>query len=467
MLKNISQTLRQQISTSAKKANRVNERLSSGKRINRAADDAAALALSSRSKARAASIERANRNIGEAMSALQYADSGAAAIYDSLSKMLQLAVQSSNGIYSDQERALLQEEYSSLQENIQAISLGTNHQDHLTVLNAGWVQLAFAIDVSASMGGEIANLKSAINGGSSSLASLLENNDIYTQFSITEVGNLEDPTDGADTRAILGSPDFADELDALSHRGQAEDPFSAISSMLGVVGDDSVQFASLADQRHIVYITDTGLEQSVTPATQASTQAALEAAGVTFHGIRSGGGPGALDPLSDATGGTKNPLAGDGSNISSVLDDINDIILDAAESKRPTAMMLGPDAIDSTNVDVPVNLSLNALKVTFTSTDIETREAANTAIGQVKEAIDYLSSRRTMLGASFNRLQSALETNLNRRLELQSHVANIENADIALAVADSVNVQLKTQASTEMLQRFYQIKSSTLGKLLG
>ena len=88
MLKNISQTLRQQISTSAKKANRVNERLSSGKRINRAADDAAALALSSRSKARAASIERANRNIGEAMSALRYADSGAAAIYDSLSKML-------------------------------------------------------------------------------------------------------------------------------------------------------------------------------------------------------------------------------------------------------------------------------------------------------------------------------------------------------------------------------------------
>ena len=33
-------------------------------------------------------------------------------------------------------------------------------------------------------------------------------------------------------------------------------------------------------------------------------------------------------------------------------------------------------------------------------------------------------------------LAEALETNLNRRLELQSHVANIENADIALAVAD-------------------------------
>ena len=65
MLKNISQTLRQQISTSSQKANRVNERLSSGKRANRAADDAAALALSCRSKAKAASIERANRNIGE------------------------------------------------------------------------------------------------------------------------------------------------------------------------------------------------------------------------------------------------------------------------------------------------------------------------------------------------------------------------------------------------------------------
>ena len=208
------------------------------------------------------------------------------------------------------------------------------------------------------------------------------------------------------------------------------------------------------------------LEQPVTPATQASTQAALEAAGVTFHGIRSGGGPGALDLFSDATGGTKNPLAGDGSNIASVLDDINDIILDAAESKRPTAMMLGPDAIDSTNVDVPVNLSLNALKVTFTSPDIETREAANTAIGLVKEAIDYLGSRRTMLGASFNRLQSALETNLNRRLGFNP-MPPTSKMQTSHALADSVNVQLQTQTSLKCCSCFYQIKSSTLGKLLG
>ena len=62
------------------------------------------------------------------MSALQYADTGAAAIYDSLSKMLQLAVSPQTAFIPDQERAHLQEEYSSHQETIQAISLGTNHQ---------------------------------------------------------------------------------------------------------------------------------------------------------------------------------------------------------------------------------------------------------------------------------------------------------------------------------------------------
>ncbi|MGC6509498.1 MAG: flagellin [Myxococcota bacterium] len=465
MLKNISHNLSRRINTSVKKANRVNEQLSTGKRVNRAADDAAGLALACRANTRAASISRANQNINEAMSAIQLAEAGSSVIYDNLTKMLELAIQANNGIYSDEERNLLQMEYSALQESIQSISLGSSHQDHLTVLNAGWVQLAFAIDVSGSMGGEIANLKTAINGGSSSLASLLENNDIYTQFSITAVGNTEDPSDGADTRAILGSPDFSDALDGLSHRGQLEDPYSAITSMIGGVGNDNVQFASIADQRHIVYITDTGLERSVSPATKASTQAALEAAGITFHGIRSGGGPGALDALSDATGGTKNPLAGDGSNISSVLDDINDIILDAAESKRPTAMMFGPDAADSTDVDVPVNMSLNALKLTFTSSDIKTRDAANLAIHQVKEAIEYYNTRRTMLGAAFNRLQSALEINSSRHLELKSHAFRIEDADLAKVTMSAISTELKAKTSTEMLQKFFQIKSTTLSKL--
>ena len=173
MLKNISHTLGRQISSSVRQFGRINEQLSSGKRVNRAADDAAGLAVASRSKTKAVSIARANHNIGEALAAVQLAEAGASVIFDSLTEMMKLAVQASNGLYSDADRDFMQQEYESHQSTIQAISLGSSHQNNLTVLNAGWVQLAFAIDVSGSMGGEIANLRNAINGWASTLASLL------------------------------------------------------------------------------------------------------------------------------------------------------------------------------------------------------------------------------------------------------------------------------------------------------
>ena len=465
MLKNISHALGNQLSGAVRQLGRAQEKISTGKRINRAADDAVGLAISNRFQTKALSTERANHNINDAMSAIQLAEAGAAEIYQHILGMKELAIQASNGTYSDEERQHLQEVYQGHQLSIQRISLGSNHQDALTVLNGGWVQLSFAIDVSGSMGGEIANLRNAINGGTSSLASLLENNDIYTQFSLTAVGNRED-SDGADTKAILGDPAFTEELDALRAVGQYEDPYAAISSMIGVMGNDLVGFSSLADQRHIVYITDTGREYIAdSSVSQNSTLAAIKDNGITFHAIRSGGGASALDTFVDQTSGTKVGLNSDGSNIAAALDDINDIIIENTKDKRPTPIQAGPDVIDQVKLDIPVNMSLNALGLTFTSSDVKTMASANTAIGQLQSALSYYSDRRAFLGGSFKRLEAALEINLSNHAQLKSQASRIEDADMARSVAVSVGMQFRAQTSTEMLQKWFQIKSSTLSRL--
>jgi len=90
------------------------EKLSTGLRINRAADDAAGLSLSEGLRAQIRGSEQARRNSDDATAMLQIAESGAQEITDSLQRMRELAIEASNGTYSNTERAYIQLEYGQL-----------------------------------------------------------------------------------------------------------------------------------------------------------------------------------------------------------------------------------------------------------------------------------------------------------------------------------------------------------------
>jgi flagellin len=90
------------------------EKLSTGLRINRASDDAAGLSVSEglRSQIRGSDMARRNANDGLAM--LQIAEGGTQEITNSLQRMRELAIQSSNGTYTNTERTYIQLEYTQL-----------------------------------------------------------------------------------------------------------------------------------------------------------------------------------------------------------------------------------------------------------------------------------------------------------------------------------------------------------------
>ena len=97
------------------------ERLSSGLRINRAGDDASGLAVSEKMRSQIAGLRQAERNAEDGMSFIQTAEG----YFNQLAELLQrtrvLAVQASNGIYSDQDRQLIQVEVSQLVDEIDRI----------------------------------------------------------------------------------------------------------------------------------------------------------------------------------------------------------------------------------------------------------------------------------------------------------------------------------------------------------
>jgi flagellin len=93
-------------------------KLSTGKRINGAADDAAGLAIGNKLGSRIASLNMAVRNANEGISLLQTADGAAGSLSEMLFRMRELAIQSGNDTYSSSDRSALQTEMSSLQSQI-------------------------------------------------------------------------------------------------------------------------------------------------------------------------------------------------------------------------------------------------------------------------------------------------------------------------------------------------------------
>ena len=101
------------------------ERLSSGKRINSASDDAAGMAVAAKMRADVRSLDQAVRNANDAVSLINTYDGAAAEIENILVRMRELAIQNSSGTYENSDRDQAQLEFSKLQEEIDRIAQNT------------------------------------------------------------------------------------------------------------------------------------------------------------------------------------------------------------------------------------------------------------------------------------------------------------------------------------------------------
>ena len=100
-------------------------RLSTGLRISTAADDAAGLAISERLRSQVRSLEQAKRNANDGISLVQTAEGALNEVSSILVRLRELAIQSSNGSVSDQDKSTLNEEFSSLVAEVNRIGAST------------------------------------------------------------------------------------------------------------------------------------------------------------------------------------------------------------------------------------------------------------------------------------------------------------------------------------------------------
>jgi flagellin len=101
------------------------EKLSSGKRINRAADDAAGLSISEKMRAQIRGLLQAARNAQDGISLIQTAEGALDEVSNMLVRLKELAVQKANGTYNDEDKANLALEMESLTNEISNIFTNT------------------------------------------------------------------------------------------------------------------------------------------------------------------------------------------------------------------------------------------------------------------------------------------------------------------------------------------------------
>lgn len=126
------------------------ERLSSGYRINRAADDAAGLAISQKMRTQIAGLDQADRNSSDGISLIQTAEGALVEVQSMAQRIRELSVQAANGTNTDEDRASIQAEIDELTDEIQRIS-ETTEFNTLSLLDGSCDRKSFSNEPAVSL----------------------------------------------------------------------------------------------------------------------------------------------------------------------------------------------------------------------------------------------------------------------------------------------------------------------------
>ena len=127
------------------------EKLSSGYKINRAADDAAGLAISEKMRKQIRGLTQASLNAQDGISAVQTAEGALNEVQDMLQRMNELAVKAANGTMSEDDRGHIQDEINQLVDEIDRVSETTKFNETYLLKGAPTETTTVGTEVGVSM----------------------------------------------------------------------------------------------------------------------------------------------------------------------------------------------------------------------------------------------------------------------------------------------------------------------------
>jgi flagellin len=477
-------------------------RLSSGLRINSAADDAAGLAISGRMSAQIRGLNQAVRNANDGISLSQTAEGALTETTAMLQRMRELAVQSMNDTNSSSDRANLQKEVAQLRLEIDRIAKNTqfngknlldgtfNRQRFQVGANDGQeLSLNIASAKSRNLGlssgtflthGAITEASTA--GSCNTFANAIDSAEDFTiagalgteAISMTDNWSAYDIADrvnssatdtGVTAKAVTYAKLFQMQTGAMAFTlqgkgGTAEgksvtgtDITDVIASINGHTSDTGI-YAYLDGTDTIVMYSSEGYNigvQDLDYASGSTSSAAFQ--GLDSDGTSTSGSAVALTDIT-AYNTTGSSFVGGTVIFETTL---NNGYFTITTTTGGTELF--EDTEDGTSV-----LS-SATTNTVENLDISTRDGARTAIQTVDGALDYIANIRADLGAVQNRFESTIANLQNVSENLSASRSRILDADFASETADMTKSQILIQSGVAMLAQANQLPQQVLSLL--
>ena len=382
------------------------ERLSTGQRINSAADDAAGLAISSKMTSQISGLNQAVRNANDAISQVQTEEGAMIEVSNMLQRMRTLAVQSSSDTNTSTDRAALDSEFTALASEIQRIGTNTqwNGTDLLDGVSTTGAQ-AFQVGANASQ-------------------------TIEHTFADLEVANA----------------------DATAHTAVATtNPGATVATMVfqgGTTGGTAV-----------VGDTVTFTVDSVAYSGKVTSASGGEITGITLHGSSTETKTGASDAttIASTTNGGTMTFAYSADNTFTITSGTTGSNLMAVAYVTATS--------DGTTSGFERASLSRGLTAGALFADISTSAGANSAISTLDIIIADIASARAASGAVINRLEYAADNLANVSQNASASRSRILDADYAAETTELARTQIIQQAGTAMLSQANQQAQTVLALL--
>jgi flagellin len=450
------------------------EKLSSGYRINRAGDDAAGLAISEKMRAQITGLDTAQKNANDGISLVQTAEGALTEVHSMLNRMVELADQSANGTYdNDTDRANLQKEITSLKDEIDRISEGTNFNG-INLLDGSLADDSVT-SASVTIGGyEISGLSKDIKS-----VEFVAPDDAGTgvQGATAELnsatGTLKVTISGSKTGTAVSVDDMKEALESFGNNVKVGGTAKAVN----------------ADDSETTTIID-------------SSKPSIGGTRGTGFGIEFDKGESGLSSIVVTSGTKESATKNESGAVSLVLEsnkeykasDINKLLKDAGvtvakvtfeDEKKGSDIVTGldigtaakgkiadgkdsglalqiGDTADSFNKITVAVGNMSAASLGIGSIDISTQKGGKDAVKLIKDAINQVSSSRGDLGAIQNRLEHTINNLSVTSENMTAAESRIRDVDMADEMMNYTKNNILVQASQAMLAQANQVPQGVL-----
>ena len=433
------------------------EKLSSGYRINRAADDAAGLSISEKMRKQIRGLDKASSNAEDGVSSVQTAEGALTEVHSMLQRMNELAVQASNGTNSDTDRGAIQDEISQLTTEIDRVAETTKFNETYLLKGGNGTKDVY-------MNGHDAGLKGTLTDSATTATFKVAAGALDAGKSVTIGG--KDYTIGstlAETKALANAAVTAKStsftVDDTKYNVAADGKITKDGDTTEVTVNDIVKIGSKVsyDGKTLTAAdidTTTGVDKS-----DSSVISAAHAVDLMEKELTAANNIGATKTAATAE------KAADYTSKDGVTFNIKKGTAEVAD-KLSFSLHVGSDADMTNKITVDIEtMNSSYLGIKGLNVNDDSGIAGTYAIDAISDALQKVSEQRSSLGAVQNRLEHTID-NLDNVVENTTTAeSRIRDTDMASEMVNYSKNNILAQAGQSMLAQANQSNQGVLSLL--